>query len=79
MMAPRCSLRAVSSVEKNSASRSGVASSVETTMKVVRRSDSSRVTASERVTKPSYMDWKRMKNSEMSARNWVPRIRSATV
>ena len=72
-------MRAVSSAEKNSASRNGVASRVETTMKVVRRSDSRRVTASERVTNPSYIDWKRMKNSEMSARNCVPRIRSATV
>ena len=36
-------------------------------MKVVRRSDSSRPTASERSTNPSYIDWKRMKNSEMSA------------
>ena len=34
-------------------------------------------TDSERSTKPWYMDWNRMKNSEMSARNCVPRIRSA--
>ena len=47
-------------------------------MKVVRRSDNSRVTASARSTNPVYIDWKRMKNSEMSARNCVPRIRSAT-
>ena len=47
-------------------------------MKVVRRSDSSRDTAPARSTNPSYIDWKRMKNSAMSARNCVPRIRSAT-
>ena len=47
-------------------------------MNVVRRSESRRVTASARSTNPAYIDWKRMKNSEMSARNWVPRIRSAT-
>ena len=41
-------------------------------MKVVRRSDSSRPTDSDRSTNPSYIDWKRMKNSEMSARNSVP-------
>ena len=63
---------------KYSASRSGTASSVETTMKVVRRSDRRRPTDSDLVTNPSYIDWKRMKNSEMSARNSVPRIRSAT-
>ena len=68
----------MSCAEKNSASRTGVASSVDTTMNVVRLSDSSRVTASARSTKPAYIDWKRMKNSEMSARNCVPRIRSAT-
>ncbi len=71
-------MRAVSSAEKNSASRTGVASSVDTTMKVVRRSESRRVTASARSTKPAYIDWNRMKNSEMSARNCVPRMRSAT-
>ena len=54
----------------------GVASRVDTTTKVVRRSDSSRPTAWDRSTKPSYMVWKRMKNSEMSDMNSVPRIRS---
>ncbi len=68
----------MSSAEKNSASRTGVASSVETTMKVVRRSESNRETASARSTKPAYIDWNKMKNSEMSARNCVPRMRSAT-
>ena len=68
----------MSSAEKNSASRTGVASRVETTMNVVRRSESRRVTASARSTNPAYIDWNRMKNSEMSARNCVPRIRSAT-
>ena len=75
-MAPRWSLRAVSCSAKNSASRSGVASSVDTTTNVVRRSDRSLPTAWERSTNPSYIVWKRMKNSEMSDMNSVPRIRS---
>ena len=31
-----------------------------------------------RSTKPGYMDWKFRKNSAMSWRNWLPRMRSAT-
>ena len=63
---------------KNSASRTGAASSVLTTTKVVRWSRSSRSTARARSTKPGYMVWKRMKNSAMSSRNCEPRTRSAT-
>ena len=75
--APRLNLRAISSSQKNSASRSGAPSSVVTTANVVRRSWSSRSTASARSTNPSYIDWKFRKNSAMSWRNWLPRMRSA--
>ena len=63
---------------KNSASRTGADSSVDTTTKVVRLSSSVRVTALARSTKPSYIVWKRRKNSAMSSRNFEPRMRSAT-
>ena len=63
---------------KNSASRTGADSSVDTTTKVVRLSASVRVTASARSTKPSYIVWNRRKNSAMSSRNCEPRMRSAT-
>ena len=57
---------------KNSASRSGSGSSVETTRNDVRSSSKVRVTASARSTKPSYMVWKRMKKSAMSSKNSTP-------
>ena len=77
-MAPRCNFRSVMAWAKYSASRSGTVSNVETTMNEVRRSANNRWTAWARSTNPSYMVWNKMKNSAMSARNWVPRIRSAT-
>jgi len=40
----------------------------------VRRASTDRA----RLTKPSYIVWKLRKNSAMSSRNWLPRIRSAT-
>ena len=64
---------------KYSASRTGAASRVDTTRKVVRRSDRVAVTASERSTKPGAMVWNRPKNSAMSSRNCEPRMPSATL
>jgi hypothetical protein len=64
---------------KNSASRAGEASRVDTTTNVVRLSVSVRVTARARSTKPSYIVWNSRKNSAMSCRNCEPSTRSATV
>ena len=77
--APSEKRRRRSASMKKSASRAGEGSRVETTTKVVRLSDSVRSTARARSTKPSYIVWKSRKNSAMSCRNWVPRMRSATV
>ena len=64
---------------KNSASRAGADSSVDTTTKVVPLvlQEAGRRPAA-RSTKPSYIVWKRRKNSAMSSRNCEPRMRSAT-
>ncbi len=62
---------------KYSASRTGDASRVDTTRKVVRRSDRVRVTASDRCTNPGAMVWNSEKNSAMSSRNCEPRMPSA--
>ena len=75
--APTSYCRRPSSVRKNSASRSGDGSGVATTTKDVRSSESSRATARARSTNPPYMECSERKNSVMSSRNCVPRIRSA--
>ena len=64
---------------KKSASCTGAASSVVTTTNVVRLSCSTRDTASARSTKPGAIVSNSRKNSEMSERNWLPMMRSATM